>query len=97
MEQKQILHFLNNKIMPLTPHKKYDLWMDKVFLEVIKSSPKIAPSLFFNLAKALNGDSFARFLSGEAKIWDYILVISSMPKWLFLKHAFKVMIKKRKG
>ena len=95
--QKQILHFLNNKIMPLTPHKKYDLWMDKVFLEVIKSSPKIAPSLFFNLAKALNGDSFARFLSGEAKIWDYILVISSMPKWLFLKHAFKVMIKKRKG
>lgn len=94
--QKQIIHFLNKQTKPLTPHTKFDLWMDKVFLEVLKSNPKIAPSLFFNLAKALNGDSFARFLSGEGKIWDYILVISSMPKWLFLKYAFKVIIKKEK-
>ncbi len=95
--QKQIMDFLDHKTKPLAPHKKYDLWMDKVFLEVLNSNPKMAPSLFFNLAKALNGDSFARFLSGEARVWDYILVISSMPKWLFLKHAFKVMITKRKG
>ena len=95
--QKQIMQFLNSNTKPRTPHKKYDLWMDKVFLEVLESNPKRAPQLFFKLAQALNGDSFARFLSGEAKIMDYISVISSMPKWLFLKYTFKVIVNRRKG
>ena len=95
--QKQIMNFLNNQSKPCSPHTKFDLWMDKIFLEVLRTNPRRAPSLFFRMAKALDGDSFARFLSGEAKIWDYIFVISSMPKWLFLKCTFKVMFKKRKG
>ena len=66
--------------------------MDSVFLSVLKSNPEKAPTLFLKLAKSLSGDGFARFLSGDAKITDYALVIYSMPKWLFIYHAFKVII-----
>jgi len=89
--QKQISSFVNRKSTPKTPHKIYDLWMDRVFLAVLQSNPKKAPGLFINLAQALNGDAFARFLSGSAKIGDYIRVIGAMPKWLFIYHAFKVL------
>ena len=70
--------------------------MDHIFLEGLKSHPEKAQRLFFKLARALDGDSFARFLSGEANIKDYFLVINSMPKWLFINQAVRVIIEKWK-
>lgn len=90
--QKQIEQLTRQNTNPKSPHKKYDLWMDSVFLSVLKSNPEKAPTLFLKLAKSLSGDAFARFLSGDAKITDYALVIYSMPKWLFICHAFKVIM-----
>ena len=90
--QKQIEHFTSHNTNPASPHKRYDLWMDSVFLSVLKSNPEKAPLLFLKLAKSLNGDAFARFLSGDTRISDYALVVYSMPKWLFICHAFKVMM-----
>ena len=94
--QKQITRFLDRQTKPTTPHKKHDLMMDHIFLEVLKSHPEKAQRLFFKLARALDGDSFARFLSGEANIKDYFLVINSMPKWLFINQAVRVIIEKWK-
>ena len=91
--QKQIEHFTSHKTNPTSPHKRYDLWMDSVFLSVLKSNPEKAPDLFLKLAKSLSGDAFARFLSGDARISDYASVIYSMPKWLFICHAFRVMMR----
>ena len=94
--QKQIRQFLDRQTKPTNPHKKHDLLMDLIFLEVLKSHPEKAQRLFFKLARALDGDSFARFLSGEANIKDYFLVINSMPKWLFINQAVRVIIEKWK-
>ena len=91
--QKQIEHFTSHKTNPTSPHKRYDLWMDSVFLSVLKSNPEKAPDLFLKLAKSLSGDAFARFLSGDARISDYASVIYSMPKWLFICHAFRVIMR----
>ena len=95
--QKQIEHFTSHNTNPEPPHKRYDLWMDSVFLAVLKSNPQKAPNLFLKLAKSLSGDAFARFLSGDARIKDYALVIYSMPKWLFICHAFRVLAGMRQG
>ena len=90
--QKQLKLFISQHKKPVSPHKAQDIWMDKVFLEVLKLNPEKAPHLFLRLAKSLNGDAFARFLSGEAKVKDYLSVIWSMPKWLFIFHAVKVIL-----
>ena len=87
--QKQIGHLINRlksgqKPQAMTPHKNIDLWMDRIFLKVIRNNPKLAPRLFHDMAKALTGDDMARFMAGEA---DYLLrlkVIMAMPKWPFL-------------
>ena len=66
-----------------------DVSMDKIFLAVLDSRPELAPNLFVKLAKSLNGDEFALFLSGEASITTWVKVIAAMPKIPFILEAFK--------
>ena len=43
-----------NKAEPLTikcPHKSIDLWMDEVFITVLKRWPKAAPTIFLNMSQ----------------------------------------------
>ena len=40
--------------------------MDDVFVNVMKDWPDAAPNIFIRIARGLNGDEFALFLSGEA-------------------------------
>ncbi|NCF49009.1 MAG: lycopene cyclase [Bacteroidetes bacterium] len=70
------------------PHKSVDLWMDAVFLTVLRNWPDRAPDLFMRMARALSGDQFARFLSGEAGWALRLKVIIAMPKWLFICAVF---------
>ena len=92
--QKQIAHVmshLKSGEMPqqMTPHQTIDLWMDRIFLKVIRNQPQLAPRLFHAMAKALNGNEMARFMTGDA---DYLLrlkVIMAMPKYPFLKALIK--------
>ena len=77
-----------NKAEPLTikcPHKSIDLWMDEVFITVLKRWPKAAPTIFLNMSQVLNGDEFALFLSGEANWSLRLKIILAMPKWIFLR------------
>ena len=72
-----------------SPHSPFELTMDKIFLAVLNSKPELAPDLFIALAKSLNGDEFALFLSGEAGVRIWTKVIAAMPKIPFLLEVFK--------
>ena len=71
------------KIHP--PHKWIDLWMDDVFVNVMKDWPDAAPNIFIRMARGLDGDEFALFLSGEATWPLRLKVIFIMPKWIFIR------------
>ena len=75
----------------LTPHKPVDLWMDAVLLSVLRHWPERAPELFLRMGRALDGDEFARFLSGEADWPLRMKVIMAMPKWPFLRGLVRLM------
>jgi lycopene beta-cyclase len=69
------------------PHKLVDLWMDEVFITVLRHKPETAPELFLRVANALDGDQFALFLSGEAGWWLRFKVMIAMPKLIFIRTA----------
>ena len=87
--QKQISHLIRRlksgqQPQHMTPHQNIDLWMDRIFLNVIRNNPKLAPRLFHAMAKALSGDDMARFMAGDADHLLRLKVIMAMPKWAFL-------------
>ena len=67
--------------------------MDNIFNGVLISSPDLAVSLYMRMAKALNGDQFARFMLGQATTSDWLRVISAMPKGPFLRQLLKQILK----
>jgi len=72
---------------PQPPHRPFDIWMDEVFLRVLAKDPAAGPGLFLALARALDGDGMARFMSGTARLADYLAVMRAMPTGLFLSAA----------
>lgn len=66
------------------PIRRFDLFLDKVFLRVIRRHPETAPDLFARIATALSGDEFARFMSGLADFTIYAKLITAMPTGLFV-------------
>ena len=72
------------------PHTHMDLWMDRVFLDVLRRNPTQSARLFTMLARALNGDEFATFMSGNASVKTWLKIIFAMPKTLFLFSALRV-------
>ena len=75
-----------------SPHKPVDLWMDEVFVVVLRHWPARSPELFLRMARALDGDEFALFLSGEAGWALRFKVILAMPKWIFIKAVCRLII-----
>lgn len=71
--------------------------MDDIFLNVLKSNPQSSITIFFNFFAKCNAITVIRFLSDQAKLTDYVSIIGSMPKLLFLKelpsYFFKRFIK----
>ena len=80
--QRQISNILNGA--DPSPHQRIDLWMDRLFLRVLRSSPKKAPQLFSKMARRLSGDEMARFMSGRADNRLRLKVVLAMPKLPFL-------------
>jgi lycopene beta-cyclase len=68
-------------------NKKYH-FLDKIFLKVLERYPEKMPSIFF---KMFNGSSDAviKFLSNKSNIFEDLLIILKMPKWIFIKALFK--------
>jgi len=81
----------DGRLQMRAPHKPVDLWMDAVLLSVLRHWPERAPELFLCMGRALDGDEFARFLSGEADWPLRLKVIMAMPKWPFLRGLMRLM------
>ncbi|MGA1782190.1 MAG: lycopene cyclase family protein [Candidatus Puniceispirillaceae bacterium] len=78
--------------MPLSvgaAHSPFELFMDRIFLRVIKDRPALAPQIFTTMADRLTGDEFALFLSGEAGPSLWLKIVLAMPKWPFLFAALQ--------
>jgi lycopene beta-cyclase len=67
--------------------------MDKIFNGVLLSRPDLGVSLYMRMAKALNGDQFARFMLGQATIRDWLHVIAAMPKGPFVKQLYRTIFR----
>jgi hypothetical protein len=63
--------------------------MDNLFNGVLTSEPHLAVTLMMKTAKSLTPEGFARFMLGQATLFDWIRVILSMPKIPFLKQVLK--------
>ena len=66
------------------PISRFDLFLDRIFLHVIRHHSDRAADIFARIATALNGDEFARFMSGLADFKIYAKLITAMPIGLFL-------------
>tara|TARA_E500000178_G_C16534841_1_gene536037 strand:- start:5 stop:589 length:585 start_codon:yes stop_codon:yes gene_type:complete len=64
-------------------------YLDKIFLKVISTNIKMTPEIFYHFSKNISPNTFIRFMLGRANIIDYIKVIYSMPKRIFLKCLIK--------
>ena len=78
-----------------SPHQRVDLWMDAVLLSVLRHWPETAPNLFLRMGRALSGDEFARFLSGEAGWGLRLKVVMAMPKWPFIRAVLRLVFSRR--
>ena len=77
------------RIQNLKPYhigKKYE-FLDKIFLNVLKSHPDKMPKIFFNMFKA-PPKKVIKFLSNKSNLFDDFSIIFKMPKWIFVKNIF---------
>ena len=63
------------------------IFLDKIFLKVVKNNPEQMPSIFFNLFK-VKADAFIKFMSNKSNLVDDLSIILKMPKFTFLKALF---------
>lgn len=68
--------------------KTLERFLDRTFLSFIKNHPDQAPQLFATLFEKNSPGSLVRFLSGKSTPFETFQVISSLPKWPFLKEVF---------
>lgn len=91
--QKQVGQILRDAragqhLVVKSPHSRFTLLMDQIFLRVLHRYPTLAPRIFINMASVLTGDEFARFLSSEGTISTWMKVIFAMPKLPFIRVLF---------
>ena len=70
-------------------------WMDRIFLEVLRTEPSRGASLFFSLFSRTEPAHVIRFLSGRAGVVDSFHVIAAMPVAPFVRAAFALV--RRRG
>ena len=81
----------NRKITNVV-HNRFNLLMDKIFLDVIEKNKLITPNIFYNLSSSLSGDEMAQFMLGKSKSITWLKVINKMPKFIFLSSLISVLI-----
>ena len=93
--QKQVFQIKSQLIskgkIKTSVHKKLDLFLDRIFIKVIELNPQIAPKIFSNLAKGINGDEMAMFMSGDCSFFTKFKIIKSMPKIPFMMAFLKIV------
>ncbi len=66
--------------------KKYE-FLDNIFLNVLKNNPEKMPKIFLNMFKAPS-KTVIKFLSNKSNIFEDLVIILKMPKWIFIKNIF---------
>ena len=73
----------------LNIHSLLIQFLDKVFLDVLKSNPKLAPKIFISFGKSLTGNELANFMTNKIKIKSLLGMIINLPKAPFIKSFFR--------
>ena len=74
------------KVKTFNLGKKYQ-FLDKVFLKVLEKYPEKMPKVFSNMFKT-SSNTIIKFLSNKSNIFEDIVIISKMPKLIFLRALF---------
>ena len=74
------------KINQFSLGSKYKL-LDNIFLKVLESNPEKMPDIFFKMFKC-SSNTVIKFLSNKSNIFEDIIIISKMPKLIFIKALF---------
>ena len=67
--------------------KKYQ-FLDSVFLRVLDKHPEKMPDIFFKMFVG-SSNTVIKFLSNKSNIFEDLLIILKMPKWIFIKSLFR--------
>ncbi len=62
-----------------------DLWMDKIFLDVLARDWLRAPSYFLRIFGAVSPNDAVDFLTGKASLKQKLRVMSALPVWPFFR------------
>jgi lycopene beta-cyclase len=76
-----------DKIRRYEIKKKYQ-FLDKIFLRVLSNHAKQMPNIFFKMFDN-SPETVIKFLSNKSNIFQDLLIILKMPKWLFIKALLK--------
>ena len=74
------------KVKTFNLGKKYE-FLDKIFLKVLEKYPEKMPKVFSNMFKT-SSSTIIKFLSNKSNIFEDIVIISKMPKLIFLRALF---------
>ncbi len=74
------------KVKTFNLGKKYQ-FLDKVFLKVLEKYPEKMPKVFSNMFKT-SSNTIIKFLSNKSNIFEDVVIISKMPKLIFLRALF---------
>jgi lycopene beta-cyclase len=74
------------------PSRRIVRAMDDLFLTVLHDEPQKGALLFQALAEHVPPTTLVRFLSDEARILDYALVMKALPAKLFLKYSLSKIL-----
>ena len=85
--------YIREKIGYIEKSKIYSIgnkykFLDKIFLKVLKKYPEKMPNIFFKMFKC-SANTIIKFLSNKSNIFEDLLIISKMPKWIFIKALFR--------
>lgn len=73
----------------LNIHSLLIRFLDNVFLDVLKSNPKLAPKIFISFAKSFTGNELADFMTNRIKLKSLFQMIMNLPKLPFIKSFFR--------
>jgi lycopene beta-cyclase len=74
--------------VPQAPDRLISRAMDRLFLQVLRAQPALAPALFSALFADVDSRRLIRFLSDDGSLRDHAAVIAALPAGPFLKHLF---------
>lgn len=84
-EQCAKIYCEKGELLPQTVSVFFVRQMDRLFLQVIKKQPALAPILFDSLLGKTKPDRFIRFMNDQASLLDCLHIIANVPKIPFIK------------